>query len=74
MKHTLLALASFLVLSAGLAFGQTVLSRAVEAAGRRWDAREAHSAVYDTERTAELFCDIINRWKAFEDQVVPIPA
>lgn len=59
---------------AGLAFGQTVLSRAVEAAGRRWDAREAHSAVYDTERTAELFCDIINRWKAFEDQVVPIPA
>ncbi len=57
---------------AGLAYGQTVLSRAVEAAGRDWDAREAHSAVYDTERTAELFCDIINRWKAFEDQTSPV--
>jgi ribonuclease T len=52
---------------AGLAFGQTVLSRAVEASGRSWDAREAHSAVYDTERTAELFCDIVNRWKRLED-------
>ncbi|MFC5488677.1 ribonuclease T [Dokdonella soli] len=51
----------------GLAFGQTVLSRAVEASGRVWDAREAHSAVYDTERTAELFCDIVNRWKRMSD-------
>lgn len=56
---------------AGLAYGQTVLSRAVDASGRRWDAREAHAAVYDTERTAELFCDIVNRWKAFEDQSGP---
>ena len=47
----------------GLAFGQTVLSRAVEASGRAWDAREAHSAVYDTERTADLFCDVVNHWK-----------
>jgi len=51
---------------AGLAYGQTVLSRAVEASGRAWDAREAHSAVYDTERTAELFCDIVNRWRQLE--------
>ena len=51
----------------GLAFGQTVLSRAVEASGHAWDAREAHSAVYDTERTAELFCDIVNRWKRMAD-------
>lgn len=51
----------------GLAFGQTVLSRAVEASGRQWDAREAHSAVYDTERTAELFCDVVNRWKNMGD-------
>lgn len=51
----------------GLACGQTVLSRAVEASGRTWDAREAHSAVYDTERTAELFCDIVNRWKRMSD-------
>jgi ribonuclease T len=51
----------------GLAFGQTVLSRAVEASGRRWDGREAHSAVYDAERTAELFCDVVNRWKRMSD-------
>ena len=51
----------------GLAFGQTVLSRAVEASGRSWDAREAHSAVYDTERTADLFCDVVNRWHDMDD-------
>jgi ribonuclease T len=48
---------------AGLAFGQTVLSRAVQAAGLEWNGSEAHSAVYDTERTAQLFCAIINRWR-----------
>lgn len=48
---------------AGLAFGQTVLSRAVDASGSRWDANEAHSAVYDAERTAELFCRIVNHWR-----------
>ncbi|MCG6116647.1 MAG: ribonuclease T [Aquimonas sp.] len=48
---------------AGLAYGQTVLSRAVQAAGMDWDGREAHSAVYDTSKTAELFCRIVNRWR-----------
>ena len=48
---------------AGLAYGQTVLARAAEAAGMAWDGREAHSAIYDTEKTAELFCKIVNRWK-----------
>jgi ribonuclease T len=48
---------------AGLAFGQTVLSRAVQSAGLEWNESEAHSACYDTERTAALFCSIINRWK-----------
>ncbi len=48
---------------AGLAYGQTVLSRAVEAAGMSWDSNEAHCARYDAERTAELFCKIVNRWK-----------
>ena len=24
---------------------------------------QAHSALYDTERTAVLFCEIVNRWK-----------
>ena len=52
---------------AGLAYGQTVLSRAVEASGRGWDSREAHAAVYDAERTAELFCGVVNRWKQLED-------
>ena len=46
----------------GLAYGQTVLSRAVQAAGLEWDSKEAHSARYDAERTAELFCRVVNRW------------
>lgn len=48
---------------AGLAYGQTVLSRAVQAAGLDWNGADAHSAVYDTERTSELFCRIVNRWR-----------
>lgn len=47
---------------AGLAYGQTVLARAVKAANIDWQEGEAHSAIYDTERTADLFCTIINRW------------
>lgn len=47
---------------AGMAYGQTVLAKACEAAGLPWDNREAHSAVYDAEQTARLFCKIINRW------------
>jgi ribonuclease T len=47
---------------AGLAFGQTVLARAAVAAGLDWDQGQAHSAKYDAERTAELFCTIVNRW------------
>lgn len=48
---------------AGLAYGQTVLSRAVQAAGIEWDNEHAHSAAYDALKTAELFCIIINRWR-----------
>jgi ribonuclease T len=47
----------------GLAFGQTVLSRACEVAGIRFSNEEAHSAKYDCDKTAELFCQIVNRWK-----------
>lgn len=50
----------------GLAYGQTVLSKAVLAAGHSFDSREAHSAVYDAERTAELFCSVVNRWRHME--------
>lgn len=45
---------------AGLAYGQTVLARAIRAAGFEWDTSEAHSAIYDAEMTASLFCKIIN--------------
>ncbi len=48
---------------AGLAYGQTVPAKACQAAGMEFDNREAHSARYDTEKTAELFCGIVNRWK-----------
>lgn len=50
---------------AGLAYGQTVLAKAMQAANLPWNEREAHSAIYDAERTAELFCQIVNRWKDF---------
>ena len=49
---------------AGLAFGQTVLARSVIAAGLPWDGEEAHSAIYDTEKTADLFCSVVNAWHA----------
>ena len=48
---------------AGLAYGQTVLSRAAQAAGLEWDPQEAHSALYDCRKTADLFCKIVNRWR-----------
>lgn len=50
------------VTMAGLAYGQTVLARAVQAAGLQWNAADAHSAVYDAEITAQLFCRIANAW------------
>jgi ribonuclease T len=46
---------------AGAALGQTVLHKAVTVAGLTWDASSAHSASYDAERCAELFCLISNR-------------
>ena len=49
---------------AGLVYGQTVLARACAAAGIAFNNKEAHSAIYDCERTAEVFCDIVNRWPA----------
>jgi ribonuclease T len=54
---------------AGVAFGQTVLSKALQAAGIPWDSNEAHSAAYDAERTAELFCLVCNKFGALFQQV-----
>lgn len=48
---------------AGLAFGHTVLARACELAEIEFDNEHAHSAAYDAEKTAELFCLIVNRWR-----------
>lgn len=48
---------------AGVAYGQTVLSRALVAAGMEWDEAAAHSAAYDAERTADLFCAICNEFQ-----------
>jgi len=48
---------------AAMAYKQTVLARSVKAAGFDFDANEAHSAVYDTEKTADLFCNIMNTWQ-----------
>ena len=47
----------------GLALGQTVLAKACIAAKIDFNNNEAHSALYDTEKTAELFCFIINKWQ-----------
>jgi ribonuclease T len=48
---------------AGAALGQTVLARAVTVAGLEWNAASAHSAAYDAERTAELFCVVCNEMR-----------
>ncbi len=48
----------------GAVLGQTVLARALEAAGLPFDAKEAHSAIYDAERTADLFCLLVNRMRS----------
>ena len=47
----------------GLAYGQTVLAKACKIAHIDFNKEKAHSACYDTEKTAELFCTIVNRWK-----------
>lgn len=47
----------------GVAYGQTVLAKAAQTAGLGWDSDAAHSASYDAEQTAELFCRIVNRWQ-----------
>ncbi len=47
----------------GIAFGQTVLARAVIAAGLEWDESQAHSAAYDAEITADVFCEVVNRYR-----------
>ncbi|MGC6343077.1 ribonuclease T [Bisgaard Taxon 45] len=47
----------------GFMFGQTVLVKACQSAHIAFDGKQAHSALYDTERTAELFCYMVNHLK-----------
>jgi len=55
----------------GVAYGQTVLARAVKAAGMVWDESSAHSAAYDAEITTDIFCDVVNRFQPFFKSIRP---
>ncbi|HDZ1526989.1 TPA: ribonuclease T, partial [Klebsiella pneumoniae] len=37
-----------------------------------FDGAQAHSALYDTEQTAQLFCEIVNRWKRLGGWPLPV--
>jgi ribonuclease T len=51
-----------------------VLARAAIAAGLGWDETQAHSASYDAEVTADLFCDAVNRYRdIFEEALRTAP-
>lgn len=57
----------------GLLYGQTVLQRIATAAGLPWDESSAHSAAYDTEQTAKLFCQMVNQSRdLFENNLASI--
>ena len=43
-----------------LVYRHTVLAKIAAAAGYEWDAESAHSALYDAQITANIFCKIIN--------------
>lgn len=49
---------------AALSVGHTVLREACNRAGIEFDSEQAHGALYDAERTAELLCWSVNRWDA----------
>lgn len=59
---------------AGAALGQTVLARALEAAALSFNLNEAHSAIYDAEHTADLFCLLLNRMQPVYESLVPAAA
>ncbi|AUH02504.1 ribonuclease T [Pectobacteriaceae bacterium CE70] len=65
----------------GLVVGQTVLAKACITAGVPFDPSQAHSALYDTQQTSMLFCELVNRWKrmggwptATQPEAEPSPA
>jgi ribonuclease T len=52
----------------GFVYGQTVLAKAMQSAGIAFDANEAHSAIYDAEKTADLFCHMTNKWRMMQEK------
>ncbi|MCP0914776.1 ribonuclease T [Legionella sp. 27cVA30] len=55
---------------AGFIYGQTVLAKALQAAHISFDVNEAHSAIYDAQKTAELFCKMMNLWG---EKIISLP-
>lgn len=53
---------------AAMAYGETILVKAALAAGLEFDRNEAHSAIYDAEKTADLFCKIMNGWRKLKSK------
>jgi ribonuclease T len=43
-------------------YGETVLAKAIKKAKIEWDDAQAHSALYDAKKTAELFCLMFNNF------------
>ncbi len=56
----------------GLVLGQTVLAKACMTAGIPFDSAQAHSALYDTQQTTALFCELVNRWKRLGGWPLPV--
>lgn len=59
---------------AGAALGQTVLAKALIAAKLPYDTAAAHSAIYDAECTADLFCLLVNKMRPIYDSYAPLAA
>jgi len=57
----------------GIALGQTVLEHAAIAAGLEWNKEKAHSAAYDANITAKLFCEIVNRFRSVYEKNILVP-
>ncbi len=51
-----------------LAYGQTVLSKIATAANIPWDSNKAHRADYDAKITANIFCNVFNRWESLDNK------
>lgn len=59
---------------ATVAYGHNVLSEACHRAGIGFDNGRAHNALYDAERTAELFCSIVNAWPVLTEMAATTTA